>query len=545
MNSAYILLITLFAFILAYKFYAGFLSRLAGISNDKPTPAHKKYDGVDYVPAKHWMILFGHHFSSIAGAGPIVGPILVCIWWGWLPAVVWAVLGSIFIGGVHDFLSLSISVREGGVSVGKVAENLISKRAGYVFLVFVWLSLVLVVSVFALVCARTFLEKPEIVFPSLGIIPVALVIGFLIYRLNMNLGLATVIGLGCLALFIFLGRFFPLDLSKNTWITILFIYAFFASIIPVNLLLQPRDYLSSFLLWVGLIAMALGVFTSPKTIAYPAVKAFSSSSGGLLFPMMFITMACGAISGFHSLVSGGTTSKQLSKESDAKRIGYMGMLLEGVLAVLVVLCVLNGMQALGLSPKNVSSKEAIKLFSEGFGSLTFSFLKGWGSFLAIVILNSFILTTLDTATRITRYATQELFGIKSKVLSTFIVLAVAFILILSGSWTKLWQVFGASNQLLASLTLFVISLWLLSRKKKYLYAFIPGLIMLFVSLSALAVKLFGFWNKQNYFLFSLSVILCGLGMSMFIEVLQKRRQYVLEKKQTDCSEIRREFNLHG
>lgn len=525
MSNILILIVSVSVFFLAYRFYARYISKVIGINDKNITPAHKKYDGLDYVPAKHWLILFGHHFSSIAGAGPIVGPILVCIWWGWLPAIIWAVLGSILSGGVHDFLSLAISSKEEGSSIGKISEKVISKIAGIIFLIFVWFALLLVVSVFALVCAKTFVEEPRIVLPSLGIIPVALLIGFLIYRFNLNLILSTIIGLSLLVIFIIFGQNYYFSFSRNTWIIVLFIYAFFASITPVNILLQPRDYLSSFLLWFGLITMSIGVLFSPQRINYPMLKSFFSPKGGMLFPMMFITMACGAISGFHSLVASGTTSKQLPRETDARRIGYLGMLAEGLLAILVVLCVTAATKAFGFN--NISSQQAIKVFSEGYNFLTQPFLKGWGSFLAIIILNAFILTTLDTATRITRYVTQELFRIKGKVLSTLIVLLVAVIILLSGSWEKLWQLFGASNQLLASFTLFTASAWLLSKKKKTKFAFLPGLFMLTISVWALIIKAFNFLKgpSRNYLLFSISAVLIILGVFMFIEVIRKILQW--------------------
>jgi len=528
MSNLLVLIIAILAFFLAYRFYASFISKVVGINDKNITPAHKKYDGLDYIPARNWLVLFGHHFSSIAGAGPIVGPILVCIWWGWVPAILWAILGSIFIGGVHDFLSLAISSKEEGNSIGKISETFISKSAGIIFLIFVWFALLLVVAVFALVCAKTFIEEPRIILPSLGIIPVALLIGVLLYRFNLPLSLTTVIGLSLLALFIFLGQNYYFNLSKNTWIVILFIYAFFASITPVNILLQPRDYLSSFLLWFGLLTMSIGVITSPQQITYPALKSFVSPKGGWLFPMMFITMACGAISGFHSLVASGTTSKQLPQESDAKKIGYLGMLSEGLLAILVVLCVIAGASVLKVNPQKLSSGSAIKIFSQGYNFLTNNFLKGQGGFLAIIILNAFILTTLDTATRITRYVTQELFRIKNKIGSTFVVLLTAFLLILSGSWEKLWQLFGASNQLLASLTLFVVSAWLLTKKRKYLFAFIPGVFMLLISFSALILKAGKFLKEdsKNYFLFTITLILIILGIFMFIEVIKKRKDFL-------------------
>ncbi len=523
MSSVAVLISVLVVFALGYRFYARFLEKEVGIDDSKPTPAFEKYDGVDYVPAKHWMILFGHHFSSIAGAGPIVGPILACIWWGWVPAVIWAMLGSVFIGGVHDFLAMAISAKEGGESIGVIASKYISRRAGLVFLIFVWLALVLVVAVFALVCAKTFVEEPRIVLPSLGIIPVAVLIGFLVYRFNTRLLWATVIGLSLLAGFIWLGSFYKITLAKNYWMAVLMIYAFFASIIPVNFLLQPRDYLSAYLLFFSLAVMSIGVLLVNPQISFPAVKSLASAKGGPLFPMMFITMACGAVSGFHSLVASGTSSKQLIKQSHAKRIGYLGMLSEGLLAVLVVICLTAGVKHLGISPDKVNGSYAIKLFSEGFGRITYFLTKSWGKFIAVIVLNAFILTTLDTATRITRYVTQELFHIKSKILSTLLVVASAFGLIVSGGWQKLWQVFGASNQLLASLAFLAAASWLLTYKKKYLLAFIPGIFMLLVSLSAVIIKARQFFVSGNNVLFFVSLVLALLGLFVLVEVIRNNR----------------------
>ena len=522
MDIRILFIIGTIALILGYKFYTHFLEKLLEIKKNNPVPSKYKYDGQDFVPAKHWMILFGHHFSSIAGAGPIVGPILASLWWGWGPALVWAILGSIFIGGIHDFLSLVISVREGGQSIGKVSQKYISPTAGKIFLVFVWLSLLLVVAVFALVCTKTFIEEPRIVLPSLGIIPVAIIVGLLIYRFNFSLISSTIVGLSILAMLIVWGQQYPILLNKTTWLIILFIYAFIASITPVNILLQPRDYLSSFLLFTGLISMGLGILLKGGVSTYPFIKSFSSSQGGWLFPMMLITMACGAVSGFHSLVASGTTSKQLSNEEDAKKIGYAGMLTEGLLAILVILVLLKGLSGLNLNLKNVNSSQTIKIFSYGFGIVT-SFIWGsYGKFLAIVILNSFILTTLDTATRITRYTTHELFKIKNKYVSTAIVVSAALILIFSGTWEIIWQVFGASNQLLATFTLFVASCWLINKKKKYAFAFAPAIFMLIVSITALLIKSFHFLLNKNILLCTISIILSVLGLVMLREVFVRR-----------------------
>ena len=498
----------IFLFFLGYRFYGSYVARIFQINPQNKVPAKEKYDGLDYVPAKHWFILFGHHFASIAGAGPIVGPIFAYIYWGWLGAIIWIVLGSIFLGGVHDFSSLIISVREGGSSIGDIAKKAISKRTSILLLIFLWFALVVIIAVFASVCAKTFVSQPQVIFPSVGLIPVALIVGFLVYKLNVNVPFATFIGITILAGLIFLGNNYPLTFSAvnsyKTWIIILFVYAFFASIIPVDILLQPRDYISSFLLFFGIAVAFVGIIF----VHYPlnSVHLFSlNSKAGAIFPVMFITIACGAISGFHSLVASGTTSKQLPSEKYAQRIGYGAMLTEGVLAAIALFAVAFGIKNVqpGVSP--------LELFSLGFAKIT-PFLGRYGKFIGIVIVNAFILTTLDTATRITRYITEELLKIKSMWLSTAIVIAFSAYLTFSGSWQSLWLLFGASNQLVAALALIVISCWLISKKFNYKISVWAAVFMLTVTLTALAMKFVDFIKQRNYTLAVVALILMVLGI---------------------------------
>ncbi|MCM8770661.1 MAG: carbon starvation protein A, partial [Candidatus Omnitrophica bacterium] len=251
MNSLLVILIAGVLFYWGYRFYAQKVAQLWHIDPKKSTPAYSKFDSVDFIPAKNWLVLFGHHFSSIAGAGPIVGPVIACVLWGWLPALLWIVLGSVFLGGVHDFGALITSVKEGGSSIADISERAISKRTKILFSLFVWLALILVIAVFAYLCADTFIKVPEIVIPSLGLIPLAMIIGLLLYNIKTNFALTTVFGLVLLVGLISLGKIFPITLGRhalNIWIAVLFIYSYFASVLPVNILLQPRDYLSSFLL---------------------------------------------------------------------------------------------------------------------------------------------------------------------------------------------------------------------------------------------------------------------------------------------------------
>src|SRR3989338_3651355 len=277
MNSLFIVIIAIVLFFLAYKFYARKFELLWQIDPKRSTPAFSKYDSVDYIPAKNWLVLFGHHFASIAGAGPIIGPVIAVMLWGWLPAYIWVIFGTIFIGGVHDFGALITSVREGGSSVADIAQHVISRRAKIIFSLFVWLALILVIAVFAYLCADTFVKEPKIVLPSLGLIPVAMLVGYLLYHLRVNSVLATIFGLVSLLGLIFLGNHIAINNNLTFWLFVLFIYCFFASVLPVNILLQPRDYLSSFLLFFGVGAGYLGLLLFPTRMNMPFYHSGKSS----------------------------------------------------------------------------------------------------------------------------------------------------------------------------------------------------------------------------------------------------------------------------
>jgi carbon starvation protein len=521
-SSLVIALISLFIFGWGYFFYAKRLEKLWEINSKNQVPAVYKYDGIDYVPAKNWLILFGHHFSSIAGAGPIIGPVIACFVWGWLPALLWIILGSVFIGGVHDFGSLITSVKEGATSIPDIASKVISKKAKIIFSLFVFMALILVIAVFAYLCADTFVKDAHIVFPSLGLIPLALLVGILLYRLKINSILVTIFGLICLVYLIFLGNIFPISLGKYSlyiWMVVLFIYSYFASVLPVNILLQPRDYLSSFLLFFGMGFALLGVLVSGSIIKTPLFIKYNTEQGWL-WPMLFVTVACGAISGFHTLIASGTTSKQLPNERFAKRIGYAGMLTEGLLAVLVVMAVASlnlNKDYLGFYLKQ---KGPVSIFSQGYSLITYKILKNWGGFFAITILNAFILTTLDTASRICRYIFEELFKINNRFISTAIVLIVSAILAFSGQWNKIWPAFGASNQLVASFALFVISTWLIKRKKKVRFTLPIGFFMFLTTMTALIFQAVNCFFQKDYLLFSICIGLVCLGGLMLIEIVE-------------------------
>jgi carbon starvation protein len=331
-NLLTLLIVSGIILIIAYFTYGRYVERQLKIDPNRETPANTMYDGVDYVPAKK-PVLLGHHFATIAGGGPIVGPITAALF-GWLPAVFWILLGSIFIGGVHDFASLQASIKHKAQSIGTIIKEHMGKRGQLLFLVFSIATLMLIVGVFIILVANTFVAVPEAATASMLFIGIAIVFGFLVHQLRMNLVVASILGVIAMLLSIWLGIEFPLKLNGTTWSIILLVYAFLASVMPVWILLQPRDYLNSFLLYGMIAGAAVGIILAAPVIQFPAFTGFHNETLGYLFPILFITIACGAISGFHSLVSSGTTAKQLDNEKNGKFIAYGGMLLEAFLAII-------------------------------------------------------------------------------------------------------------------------------------------------------------------------------------------------------------------
>ncbi len=531
MNAILVALTVTALFFIAYRFYAPLVSRQLDIDERRPTPAHTEYDGVDYVPAQNWIVLFGHHFSSIAGAAPVVGPILALSIWGWGPTMLWIVFGVIFIGGVHDMGSLMVSVRRKGISIADIAEETISKHSRYVFLWFVWLTLILIISVFVYLCASTLSVKPEIVVPSLGLIPVAVAAGLLMYTLKVRQGAVAALGLAALIGLIFAGQAFPISIGPNAivkWSAVLLIYSFAASVTPVQILLQPRDFLSAYLLFFGVAIGYAGVVVNNPGIRYPFFIAWSRDGMLPLWPVLFVTVACGAVSGFHSLVASGTTSKQLPNERYGKRIGYGGMIAEGLvsaLALIVVGCAFS--DAAGLRDILEAGGGPINAFGIGYGSMTENILRGYGGVFAVMILNAFILTTLDTATRIGRYLTEELFGIKNRFAGTLIVVAFSGWLGLSGEWNEFWPIFGAANQLIAALALIVLTSWFLSKSRLLRYTIYPAIFMLVTTTAALISKIKEYAAGGRNMLLFIAAALLALAVFVLWEALRhiRKRSY--------------------
>jgi len=535
MDARTLLLVVVALLVGGYLVYGRLVARLVGIDPARPTPAHTRYDGVDFVPAPRWQVLFGHHFSSICAAGPIVGPALAVAYWGWAPSIVWIVLGGVLMGAVADFTSLVVAVRHGGVSIAEVSGRVISRRARILFSVFILIALVLVLAVFAVLTAGTFVQAPEIVVPSWGILPVAAMAGFVLYRVpggGSHLALVTVLGLGAIVGLLALGHAFPpgvpqvVGLAPQTfWILTLLVYCFVASILPVQYLLQPRDYLSSYVLFTTIGLGLVGALASGPQFQASPFHGFQPEDwplAGPLWPMMFVTIACGAISGFHSVVSSGTTCKQLDNEAHACRIGYGAMIVESTVATLVVIAVGAGLSATRHAELLNAPGGAIAAFGEGYGVLTGSMLGTYGTTFAIMALNFFILTTLDTATRLGRYLLAELTGWENRYAPTLLIVLAAGALALSGQWRVLWPAFGASNQLVAALALLVVSCWLVDKGSSRRVTLVPALLMLVTTIGALVWQIRGALagvgrEGPDWFLAGLCAVLVALAVAVSFE----------------------------
>ena len=524
--------------ILGYLFYSKKVKQWIGLDDNQPTPAVQINDGVDYVPARHWTILFGHHFASIAGAAPIIGPVIACLYWGWLPAVLWIVIGGIFFGAVHDYISLVLSLRNQGKSITTITESIMGRTSKILFSIFAFLALILVVAVFAAVAGKTLATTPAVVIPTFGLVVVALIVGLLMYRMKLSVLLCSIIGVLMLFGLIVAGYYFPIELPvKNPagfWTVILLIYGMIASVTPVTLLLQPRDHLAGAVLYLGMFFGFLGLIITRPEMKAPSVVSFSAATGWM-WPMMFVTVACGAISGFHSLVASGTTSKQIKQMSDARVIGYGAMIMESALAILAVIAVTAGLHWKtapqgfeGLIYQELCKNGGwIKAFGTGYGQLTKVFFGGFGTLIGITMLKTFIMTTLDTATRITRYLANELFGetfgigfMKNKYISVIIVGILAGALAL-GNWKAIWPVFGASNQLIASLVLIVASVYLMTRNRRFGFVAVPAILMLITTIAALVYQTYCFitTEKPNIMLAAIAVILIILAIFLVYTAL--------------------------
>ncbi len=543
MNALLLCVLIYVGFILAYNTYGRFLgNKLFNLSKNVITPAHAVNDGIDYVPTRK-EILFGHHFTSIAGTGPIVGPAIGVIW-GWIPALIWVFVGSIVMGAVHDFGALVISTRNKGKSIGEVTNDIVSPTSRILFLLVIFFCLVIVVSIFALIIGILFTMYPSAVFPVWMEIPIAMGLGYLVYKKNANAMVLSIVALILMYITVFIGTYLPIKMPGIvagsplvTWLIILMIYAYIASVLPVQTLLQPRDYINAHQLIVAMVLLFLGLIIVHPQISAPA---FVSSPKGAppLWPFLFITVACGAISGFHSLVSSGTSSKQLSNEKHAQFIGYGSMLMEGALATIVIIACTAGLGNIQAwtaryTDWTAASGLAAKLSAFVDGGSTFLIALGLGKNLALTILGVFIVsfaaTTLDTATRIQRYIVTELaedFNIKfltKRHAATAFVIITALLLALAKPDGKgalvLWPLFGASNQLLAGLALMVITVYLYKKGKPIIYTALPMIFMIIMTGWGMVLNIINFYKNENWLLFVINGIIILFVVWMIIEVI--------------------------
>ena len=540
MSALLLIILAILIFVVAYLTYGRYLAKTWGLDPTKKTPAHELEDGVDYCPAKT-PVLMGHHFSSIAGAGPINGPIQAAFF-GWVPCFLWIVIGGIFFGAVQDFGALFVSIRHKGKSLGEVIEDNIGRRTRILFTVFAWLVLLLVIAAFGDIVANSFIgashggsaSNGSVATASLLFIPLAIGFGFMVYRKNAPMLVASIIGVALLAVCVAIGLVCPLNLSKNFWLLFVFVYIIIASVTPVWILLQPRDYLSSFLLYFMMGAAVIGIIgativdPSSTTFTTPAFTGFAVG-GNYLFPTLFITIACGAISGFHSLIASGTTSKQLDNEKDALLVGYGSMLIECVLAVISLIAIgtlsADGSQAavkeaLGLeaiSPTIIFGTAISNFFATiGFGETAVAATKT----IIMLAVSCFCLTSLDTGTRLGRFMFQELFagtnaGKKLKLdnmyVATVITAIFGFILCLAG-YTKVWPLFGAANQLVAVPAFLALAAYLKKIGKNNKMLYIPIVFMAIATITSLIMSF-----KKNM----VAILGGGLdGTAMFTDVLQ-------------------------
>jgi carbon starvation protein len=563
MPASWVAALSLLLFFIGYRYYSRFLAeKIYRLNPNYMTPAHEFKDGRDYVPANKFVLL-GHHFTSIAGAAPIVGP-AIAVYWGWVPAMLWVVLGTIFAAGVHDFGTMVLSVRHKGQSVGTLADNLVGRRGRLLFLFIILILVLMVNAVFAWVISNLFISFPATVLSIFIQIPLAIWIGFRAYRATGSMLLPSILVLIVMYATAVIANYVPalqidlvtwyggeeathifgldgVELSFLTWIVVLMVYVYIASTLPVWMLLQPRDLINAYQLILGLGILYLGLFViSPEITAPPT----NTDAGDVSwFPLLFITIACGAISGFHGLVSSGTTAKQLDKETDARFVGYLGAIGEGSLALITIVAIVTYFNTTGEFLDNYHSFEAagasgLTIFVEGAARLATGLmipLEAAQTIIAVIVI-SFAATTLDTSVRLMRYILNELgheYNVKPLTrlhLSTFIAVGASAALVLlpegprglgSGGYI-LWPLFGTSNQLLAGISLLLVTIWLKRLGRPIIYTLIPMVFVLFMTIWAMAEQVIFDWSGVgesdfNLLLFSFGAVILGFALWIMLE----------------------------
>ncbi len=540
MNAALLAIIVFTLFALGYRFYSKFLSeRVFGLRPDEPVPAKELRDGIDYVPTR-LHVLWGHHYTSIAGAAPIVGPALAVIW-GWLPAVLWVTLGTLFMGAVHDFSALVISLRNRGQSIGEIAGHVITPRTRTLALVIISLLIWVVLAVFAFIIGTLFVQWPGSIFPINVQIIVAVLLGWFVLRTGTGIVWPSIIGYLVLLGAVFYGNAFAeavpaiQRISVGTWVWILMIYSFVASVLPVWLLLQPRDYLNSHQLITGLVLLTVGLIVLNPTIQAPAIV-LDPPGAPPLIPFLFITIACGAISGFHGLVSSGTTSKQVECMTDARPIGFGGMLGEGALGLLSVLASTAGFLTVAEWSEHYASWGA----ASGLGPKLAAFVNGGGRFVAsvgvpiefattfmAVMVIAFAATSLDTGARIQRLIIAELAGaygvraLTNRYAAAAVGIGSALVLAVTQAGGKgglaLWPLFGTTNQLVAGVTLLVVTVWLKRLGRPFIYTLVPMLLVGTATFFAMLGEIRSNVLEQNWLLVVVGVTVLVLDVWVLLE----------------------------
>ncbi|MEJ2420997.1 MAG: carbon starvation protein A [Acidobacteriota bacterium] len=541
MPAILLVIVGLLVFYLGWRFYSRFIAdKIYRLAPGFKTPAHELEDGVDYVPTNRY-VLWGHHFTSVAGAAPVVGPAIAVIW-GWVPAFLWVILGTVFFAGVHDFGALWASVRHKGRSVGIFTEEIIGRRAKNVFTIVIFLTLLMVNAVFAVVIAKLMITVTSAVAPTWIVVGVAPIIGWLIYKKNAGLFWPTFAGIIILYVFIALGPDIPIHLPASVlglapgsqWIILLFIYCAVASLLPVWLLLQPRDYINGIQLVIALGIFYAAVFIYHPKVVAPAFNAHVPAGTPPLIPLLFVTIACGAISGFHGLVASGTSSKQLDKETDARFVGYLGAVGEGGLALVAILATTAGFATLHdwKAAYTTFAGGAIHSYVEGGARIIDGGLglpHSIGANLLTVMLALFAATTMDTSVRLQRYIIQEwgqtyrIRPLTHPVTATLLAVGACMLLAFGAGGAAgtggmiIWPLFGTTNQLLAALTLVVISILLLKYGRPVWYTILPMLFLLGMTVSALLYQLWGFYKKGNSFLVVMDLLILIASIWVVLE----------------------------
>lgn len=525
MNGLLLLGLSALILVVAYLFYGRYLVKTWGIDSKATTPAIAKEDGTDFVPTNKWSV-FAHQFSSIAGAGPVTGPVMAMMF-GWLPAFLWVIVGGVFFGAVQDFGALYASVKTEGKSMGQIIEKYIGRKGKKLFFLFCWIFTLIVIAAFADMVAGTFNGisadgaklAPNASAASISILYVFVAMAFGLFLKKVKLeGLPKVIlGIALIIAMLALGIMFPVYATKTTWIYVVFVYIFFASVTPMWLLKTPRDYLTTFLFIGMIVAAVIGVFVSNPTITTPAFVGFKSASGSYIFPTLFVTIACGAVSGFHSLVSSETSSKLVENEKDMLQVGYGSMLLESLLAILVIVIVgaLPNLKASGVLDSTLANMALADTatpftkFSAGVTGLVaqLGLPQSWGLCIMTMFVSALALTSLDAVARISRMSFQEFFEVEegqepsglvkvltNKYVSTIISLVCGYLLSLGG-YVNIWPLFGSANQLLAAMVLISLAVFLKVTGRKGFMLYIPMVLMFIVTMTALVQAIYGIVMK--------------------------------------------------